>query len=104
MPYKDIEERRIKNNAFNKRKYLVRKAMAIEYLGGKCVDCATTRYLEFDHKDPAEKITTVGRIINYKWEKVQIELDKCELRCVGCHAYRTALQKLGLADVLGEIV
>lgn len=64
---------------------LKRKQKAMDYLGGKCVDCNTTNVLQFDHIDPSTKSFDIGRNLNRKWEVLSKELDKCVLRCKSCH-------------------
>ena len=58
-----------------------------------CVDCGTVdrRVLEFDHRDPAEKLTEVGRlVVGKRWPRVLAEIEKCDVRCVNCHRRKTA--------------
>jgi hypothetical protein len=62
--------------------YATRKAEALEYLGGVCVECGTTKSLEFHHKDTNEKEFNVTKILDTSsFETLKKELDKCELRC-----------------------
>lgn len=84
-----------------KAKYIVRKAQAIEYLGGKCVDCGINQMLEFDHVDPSKKLFTIAHKLNgARWDVIKEELDKCVLRCVPCHGFVTAYQRIQHLDVL----
>jgi hypothetical protein len=90
-------------NEYGKAKYAHRRREAIKYLGGKCVDCGFTNMLEFDHKDPKHKSFDLSKEFASMAEiKLYEEIDKCELRCVGCHSYMTAIQKLGNIDILGS--
>jgi hypothetical protein len=60
-----------------------------------CVDCGTTdlRVLDFDHRNPAEKTATVNALMrSWDWERVLIEMAKCDVRCANCHRRRTARQ------------
>ena len=65
------------------------KQKAVDYKGGKCQRCGYDKCigaLEFHHRDEKEK--DFG--ISYKgytkaWNKVQEELDKCDLVCANCH-------------------
>jgi hypothetical protein len=60
-----------------------------------CVDCGNANpvALEFDHRDPREKLTEVGRLmINRPWPRVLAEIQKCDVRCVNCHRRKTARQ------------
>lgn len=73
------------NSAFNLNKYHVRRAMAIEKLGGKCVQCFSTSNLEFDHIDPATKSFNLGRSWSVSLDIFLLELTKCQLLCKPCH-------------------
>ena len=75
------------------RRYADRKAQAMAYLGGKCVDCESTQYLEFDHIDPATKVAAIATLLLHSWEKILPELAKCTLRCKGCHKARSSGQQ-----------
>src|ERR1700757_1606373 len=70
----------------NKRRELRRRA--IEYLGGKCTRCGTTDDLEIDHVDRrTKKFTFGGRVLS--WEKLVVELKKCQLLCATHHLEKT---------------
>ena len=76
-----------------------RKLQAIEYLGGKCMDCNNidTRVLEFDHaQEPRMNRKTISSYFSGSWERLQARIDqeKVELVCANCHAIRT-WQRLG---------
>jgi hypothetical protein len=47
--------------------------------------------LEFDHIDPSNK--THHAIWSWSKPRREAEMDKCELRCCGCHLKRTASQR-----------
>ena len=53
-----------------------------------CVDCGETDpiFLEFDHVR-GKKITEVMGLVSkaYSWNKIQTEIEKCEVRCCKCH-------------------
>ena len=55
-------------------------------LGGKCVDCGTTKNLQFDHIDPSKKSFNISCVLS---ERTLKELEKCELRCGNCHLEKT---------------
>lgn len=65
------------------------KKKAIDYKGGKCERCGYNKYqgaLQFHHKDPSKKDFAIGSGGHTRaWDKVKIELDKCELVCANCH-------------------
>ena len=73
---------------------------ALEYVAEKgCCDCGThdPRVLEFDHIDPAEKHSTVARLLGdgFGWgsEKLRQEIRKCRVICANCHRLHTAAQQ-----------
>jgi hypothetical protein len=70
-----------------------RRAAALAYLGGVCVDCGCGTGLEFDHRDPAAKSFTITGNLNRSWVVVLVELDKCVLRCKPCHSRKTILER-----------
>jgi len=60
-----------------------------------CVDCgeADPIVLEFDHRDPAEKVATISRLIHASTSgKLLAEIARCDVRCGNCHRIRTAQQ------------
>lgn len=72
------------------------KAFILEYLkANPCVDCGETdiEVLEFDHIEPLR--ARGGRVTSFVMssiEKVQSEIDKCQVRCSNCHTRRTRRQ------------
>ena len=67
-----------------------RKAMAVEYKGGKCQRCGYNTCLaalEFHHENPKDKKFTLTsrELANRTWKKCLVELDKCKLVCANCH-------------------
>lgn len=60
-----------------------------------CVDCgeADIVLLEFDHRDRSEKRREVVRLaMTKRWQTVEAEIQKCDVRCTACHRRRTAQQ------------
>lgn len=90
------------NKAFylerNKRRKLEVKRKIFEYLKlHQCIDCGEkeTLYLDFDHKNPAEKLFSIGTAVAQGakgWKTIIDEIAKCDIRCVKCHRKRTAEQ------------
>lgn len=72
------------------------KLAAIQYLGGKCVDCGLERregcVYDFHHRDPAQKEYNLGDLIKARsarqLDEIKPELDKCDLLCAVCHRLR----------------
>ena len=95
--YLKYEEQRkiaeIRAKPLAKRRRLMHFYQAIEYLGGKCVDCnyyQNLDALQFDHvPDKGKKSFNIARILGRSWNTIQKELDKWQLRCANCHAIIT---------------
>lgn len=73
-----------------RRKELTPAALkkAIDYLGGKCKFCSMDHpaALQFYHRDPSTKEYDIaGAHLLKRWEKLVVELDKCDLLCANCH-------------------
>ena len=69
------------------------KIKAIEYLGGKCVDCGLIDDIcvyDFHHIDPTKKDLSFGQRGCISFEKLKKELDKCRLLCSNCHRKKHA--------------
>lgn len=79
------EDKKEYHRIYNLTRYHQRRARYIEQLGGKCVDCGTTKNLEFDHIVAEDKSIEIGDLLNYSEGRVQTELKKCALRCKRCH-------------------
>lgn len=65
------------------------KQKAVDYKGGKCERCGYSKYIgamSFHHIDPFEKDFQIGGNHNRAWGKLVLELDKCQLLCMNCHA------------------
>ena len=41
--------------------------------------------LHFHHRDPSTKLFSIGKGIRFTPQKLQEEIDKCDLLCAGCH-------------------
>lgn len=70
------------------------KKKAIEYLGGKCINCGYNKYygaLHFHHREPYEKDVVWTKLRLRSWDKITHELDKCDCLCANCHAEEHAL-------------
>lgn len=87
---KDKDEYNAYARDYQKARYYRRRSEAILSLGGKCVTCGQTEDLEFDHINPLDKTYNVARILTGGSEqKVQAELQKCQLLCKKCHDEKT---------------
>lgn len=82
---------RLKASNWQKEKGRLNKLRAIEYLGGKCLDCGNIfpQYIyDFHHLDPTIKEFSITRIMGRTWDKIVPELNKCVLLCANCHRTR----------------
>lgn len=64
-----------------------------------CVDCKVQYspwIMDFDHKNPKEKVAGISRLIsnNADLEKILEEIKKCDVICANCHRERTYNQRL----------
>lgn len=91
MPYKDPQVHR----DYMKRRYHAKMKLGKKILGGKCKRCGSRSRLEFDHKNPANKTTTIAKMWNYSIERFNAELRKCQLLCHDCHLAKTHVERLG---------
>lgn len=55
----------------------------------KCKKCGISDYrvLDFHHHDPSEKEICVASAVTGRWaiDRIQREIDKCEVLCSNCH-------------------
>jgi hypothetical protein len=107
MAYKDplderLREARRKHYHNNKEQYLERnkakklemKKFVADLKNVPCMDCGI-KYnpwvMEFDHRDPNEKVENIGRAISRgSWTKLKEEVAKCDVVCSNCHRERSA--------------
>lgn len=79
---------------FNKKcieRWITRKIKAIEYLGGKCLDCNKTYpyyVYDFHHRFDEIKEFDWTKLRLRSWKSITEELDKCDLLCANCHRIR----------------
>jgi len=71
----------------NRIYYYIKKLKAIEYLGGKCMDCGENEQFKlcFHHRESKLKDEKLSLMFGKRWNLVRIELDKCDLLCFNCH-------------------
>ena len=86
--YRELNKEKIREQKreYNKKK----RAICLEYLGGKCVKCGTTERLEFDHIKRDTKKYNIAPRVTYNFNYLKEELDKCQLLCAPCHLDKTA--------------
>lgn len=70
------------------RKRFRLKIKCVEYKGGKCELCGynkSVKSLCFHHVDPTQKEFSISGNFALSWDRIQKELDKCQLLCHNCH-------------------
>lgn len=84
----------------NARQRRNRKSIRKEYklkAGGKCSKCGYDKYLEvldFHHRDPRNKIYSIGALFSDRGRKtIEKEISKCVLLCANCHREEHILQR-----------
>lgn len=45
--------------------------------------------LQFDHRDPSQKLFNIAHGKNHSWELFLAEITKCRVLCANCHAVQT---------------
>lgn len=93
--YAETKHIKLSVSELKKRNYLSVKTFrqkikikAVEYKGGRCEKCGYNKCiwaLEFHHINKNEKEFTISHYSKLSWNKIENELDKCELLCSNCH-------------------
>lgn len=78
---------------YHRRYYKKRRKKIIEYLGGACAVCGSTKELQVDHVDPAEKNFNISQRLTL--DNILEELAKCQLLCRKHHQEKTARENEG---------
>lgn len=75
----------------------IKKIKCIEYKGGKCIQCGITDpdMLAFHHRNEDDKSFIISWNRQKTWDKLKLELDKCDLLCMNCH---TKLHRLEINE------
>jgi hypothetical protein len=90
MPKKDREDYNAYMREYLANRYRERRELLILEMGGKCVKCAKTSDLEFDHIDPENKSFPISkRLTSASMDVIRAESLKCQLLCVPCHKEKT---------------
>jgi hypothetical protein len=79
-----------------------RTELLIDYLQTHpCVDCGESDpvVLEFDHLRD-KSFAVAAKLVDYPWERILEEIEKCEVVCANCHRRRTAHRRSALRVLL----
>lgn len=69
-----------------KRRAEMHRDLAKEVAGDQCEWCGGVHQLEFHHRDPSTKEFNVAQYFGrISWERIQVELEKCDVLCRECH-------------------
>lgn len=52
--------------------------------------------MDFDHRDPSEKLLNVSKVGRYGIQSLLDEIEKCDVVCSNCHRERTHQRNLAL--------
>lgn len=70
------------------------KQKLVKEAGGKCIKCGYDKCLwalQFDHRNPEEKLTEIAKLVMQRRLQIALEeIKKCDLLCANCHAEKTA--------------
>ena len=91
MPYKNKKDLYKNQQRYRDRNH---EFLWTYLLDKTCIDCKNndSRVLEFDHLPEYEKKFDIAKSIagsTRSWEKVLVEIKKCEIVCANCHKIRT---------------
>lgn len=94
--YQENKSKYLESKKLNQDKYRLRNRQYVyDYLkNNNCTDCGESDpvVLEFDHKKDKEYNVSELIFTGCSTEKLQKEIDKCEVVCSNCHKRRTAKQ------------
>ncbi len=73
------------------KRYHTKMTDAKEQFGNFCSLCGSSEQLEFHHINQADKAFTISsKMLSLSDEKIQAELEKCQLICNYCHKQQHA--------------
>jgi hypothetical protein len=82
------------NNYRRERRQNLRNYIYNHFKNNSCIDCGESRIacLQFDHVDPTLKKYNISAFPKTRGsiKSLQLEIDKCVVRCANCHAVKTA--------------
>jgi hypothetical protein len=76
-----------------KERYEEIMALALHHLGDACAKCGSDQDLEIDHIDPKTKSFNISSMTCFSWERIEIELRKCQALCRPCHIEKSIAEQ-----------
>ena len=61
-----------------------------------CIDCGYKENavaLDFDHRDPLNKIGKISEFSHLSKQRLKEEIKKCDVRCSNCHRIKTHIER-----------
>ena len=77
---------------YHLKRYYRLRIQAINFLGGKCVECSSEVNLQFDHKDPKDKKYEVSRFLSLPLKEFWEEIKKCQVLCQKHHKIKSIIE------------
>lgn len=78
-----------KKRIVRRKRYQKQLKKAVDMLGGRCKICGLVDHpivYDFHHRNPEEKSFAISQYLGGStWERIKIELKKCDLLCSHCH-------------------
>ena len=76
-----------------------RREYLVECKSVPCMDCGVSYphyVMDFDHRNPKEKHFVLAEAAdnNVSWERIKVEISKCDVVCSNCHRIRTHKQRI----------
>lgn len=90
------------SNVISTQKSIENKLKMIKFKGNQCKNCnlhiEDSHYSVFDfhHRDLHSKDINLSSIKKWTWNKIEIELNKCDLLCSNCHRIEHARLRLNI--------
>ena len=94
--YENHQHYRDSYNTSRRKIRLENARKVFEYLSDHpCLICGESDpvVLEFDHRNGVEKSGNISNLVlNSSWERIESEIEKCDVLCANCHRRRSAAQ------------
>lgn len=84
-----------------KSRYRRMKAVVDAIKDVPCMDCGNkfpSECMDFDHRNPSEKVAKVSLLLTYSLSRVLNEVEKCDIVCANCHRIRTNKRLMVVLD------